>query len=334
MSNNKVSQAIVQYTEFDVSRVVFGKPLPNKHGGRFVSVKYRDTDNTLKELVLVLPWLRTPFGVSSFKNEKNDKNDNAEPSYSITLTLDPAQKGADKVREVLEDLHKAMVTEGETHMTEWFNGKVNKLSHVEANCYELARPARSSDGKTEYPRNFSLKFPFAKNSTEEFDVELYRDFNEPQIKVTLKNYEEYITKGCQVRGLVICNGIWITSKCSMVFRASQLQFRQGRTKIPSGLIKSVLPDSDDENDPTASDDFDDDVETASTTAESEVKVKVEPGAGNASDGDDSESDDDEQEEEEVERQPTPAAAAAKKPVQRGRKRRADGEADSTPASKR
>lgn len=325
MSKAKYPQAVVQYNNLDATRIEFGTPLKNKHGGKFVSVKYRDpADNAAKELVLVVPWLRTPFGVSRFVADNGDVN------YNLLLTLDPKQPGADDLRRSLESLHSRMVDEAMSKPKDWC-GKPNVIREVaETLCRPVSRPAMK-DGEpaldkegNEYPPNFSLKFPLEKNDTGIFDVEVYRSFKEDPIPVAEAEFDKYISKGAQVCGLVVCSGVWIAgNNSSMVFRASQLKFRAGRARLQSGLIKEVLPDSDDEDDNM--DDLSNNADVSSTTAEGETREDTEEEV----------EEDEEDDEEEVEREPTPPPTPSKKTsVSRGRKRKAETEAPASPAAKR
>lgn len=316
MTTPETPQAVVKYNEFDVSRVVFGTPLKNKHGGKYVSLKYRDTDNVEKEMILVLPWLRAPFGVSAY----TDKVSGKILSYSLPLTLDPKQEGAEDVQRTLESLYKAMVLEMKNNDEAWVNEELLD-GQAEILCKKLLRSSKGKDG-TKYPPNFSMKFPLEKDS-DYFDVKVYSSFKQPPVEVHKDECDKQISKGSQVRGLVICNGIWITNKnASMVFRASQLQYRQTRTKVPDGLIKSVLVDSDDEdedeNNMETEEMVSNNVEVSSTTPEADTLET------------DEEEEDNEEEEEEVERDLSPPP---KKTATRGRKRKVDTEHQNAPATK-
>lgn len=298
------SQAIIKYNELDTSRIVLGKPIKNKHGGKFVRVQYLDPrDNVPKELVIVFPYLRAPFGVKEWEAKEAGK----DPSYSLSLTLDESQEHATEVHEMMKKLQDFLYTSAGENGGEWLNQDDLTPQTAKMLCNPLIKVSKPKDG-VQYPPNLQMKFPPKRNregkDEDTFDVSVRMSLREAPEYPTKQNFSEKVPPGSRVRGLMSCSGIWLAQKASLVFRAAQLQVLPGATRLQENAIESVF-DSDDEGEDLGA-------ETVPYAGDSED-------ASGAGDNQVADSDDDTSESEE-EQPPSPVAAA--KPV-RGRKRKAD-----------
>ena len=136
MYNKSKQMALnVQHSsEFNVSAVNFSKLRKNKNGGKAV---YLNCGGNQKILVQT-PYLRAPFGLSSFTDEATKKT-----SYSLDLSFDADNEELQKKFEELDDLIVKTVAE---NSTEWLGKKYNVAVMKEALYKPIVRP-----GKGDYP---------------------------------------------------------------------------------------------------------------------------------------------------------------------------------------
>lgn len=201
-------------SDFSVSSVKFSKLRKNKNGGKTV---YLNCGGNQK-ILLQLPYLRAPFGLSSFTDENTKKT-----SYSLDLSFDSEQEELQKMFEEMDNLIIKTVSE---NSQEWLGKKYNVAVIKEALYKPLVRP-----GKGDYPSTMKLKI-LCDNKTGEFVPEAY---NHQRDRVSLDSVE----KGQKVLCIIDVNQIWfIDNKFGVSVRLQQVLLEPSK-KLPSFAFKDV-----------------------------------------------------------------------------------------------
>ena len=216
MYNKSKQMALnVQHSsDFNVSAVNFSKLRKNKNGGKAV---YLNCGGNQKILVQ-LPYLRAPFGLSSFTDEATKKT-----SYSLDLSFDSDNEELQKKFEDLDDLIVNTVAE---NSSEWLGKKYNVAVMKEALYKPIVRP-----GKGDYPSTMKLKI-LCDNKTGGFVPEAY---NHKRDLVSLDSVE----KGQKVLCIIEINQIWfIDNKFGVSVRLQQMLLEPSK-KLPSFAFKDL-----------------------------------------------------------------------------------------------
>lgn len=227
-------------TDFDLSAVCFSKLRKNKMGGKAVYIN--GTNNN--KLYLQLPYMRAPFGLSSYTDENTKRT-----SYSLDLSFDPTDAEAVKIEEKMKVLDELIVKTVADNSQEWLGKKYNVAVMKEALYKPLVRP-----GKESYPASLKLKVLFD-NKNDKFIPEAYNSRRE---NVSLDSIE----KGQRVMTIIDINQIWfIDNKFGVSVRLQQVLLAPSK-KLPSFAFQDVETDevdaeeAEDEDDEEV--DYDDD----------------------------------------------------------------------------
>lgn len=190
---------VTQTKNFHPSSVSFSKLRKNKSGGKGV---YLQCDN--KKLLLQLPWMRCPFGLSTYTDDATGRT-----SYSLDLSFDDSNEGAQALKHKLQELDKLVVDTVAANSKEWLGKEFAKEVLQQALYKPLVRP-----GKEEYPSTLKLKVLVDREG--KFVPEAYSVKRET---ISLDSIE----KGQRVMCLVDVNQIWfIDNKFGVTLRLQQL----------------------------------------------------------------------------------------------------------------
>lgn len=204
-------------TAFDSSAVCFSKLRKNKNGGKAV---YLNGANSQK-LYLQLPFMRAPFGLSSFTDEATHKT-----SYSLDLSFDNDNKELCELEEKFKALDELVVNTVAKNSSEWIGKKYNINVIKEALYKPLVRP-----GKGNYSSTMKLKI-LTDTRTGDFVPEAYNSRKE---RVALDTIE----KGQRVMCIIDVNQIWfIDNKFGVSARLQQVLLEPSK-KLPTFAFQGV-----------------------------------------------------------------------------------------------
>tara|TARA_R110000782_G_scaffold28618_2_gene71663 strand:- start:1873 stop:2571 length:699 start_codon:yes stop_codon:yes gene_type:complete len=217
-----MSLTIQRSSDFTTSSVNFSKLRKNKNGGKAVYLNAGDN----KKLYVQFPFLRSPYGLSSFTDEGTGRT-----SYSLDLSFDPDNAEAMDLHAKLKELDDIIVNTVAKNSKEWLGKDFNVAVLKEALYKPIVRP-----GKEQYPSTIKLKVLAKPDGT--FVPESYSMQRE---KVTLDSVE----KGQKVCAIVDFNQIWfIDNKFGVTIRLQQCLLEQS-VKLPSFAFQGLdLPDEE------------------------------------------------------------------------------------------
>ena len=210
-------------TDFSPSAVNFSKLRKNKNGGKTVYLS-----NNGNQLLLQLPYMRAPFGLSSFTDENTKKT-----SYSLDLSFDPNDPQTQDLEDKLKALDELIVETVGNNSQEWLGKKFNKAVLKEALYKPLVRP-----NKGEYPSTIKLKI-LTDLRTGDFVPEAYNSRRE---SVPLDSIE----KGQKIMTIIDLNQIWfIDNKFGVTARLKQCLLEPSK-KLPSFAFQGVQTEPEEE----------------------------------------------------------------------------------------
>jgi len=216
MSNNiQVSQ------QFEPSTVTFSQLKKNKNGGKSVML----SRNNKKKLYLQLPFMRSPFGLSTFTDEATNKT-----SYSLDLSFDADNEDAMQLSSKFTELDEIILKTVTENSKEWL-GKSYDINVIREALYKpLVR-----QGKEGYANTLKLKVQT--NQAGEFVPEAYNS-NRELIQI------DEIERGQKCMCIVEINQIWfIDNKFGVSVRLSQVLCGES-TKLPSFAFQGLDNDQD------------------------------------------------------------------------------------------
>ena len=188
---------IQKSSEFSPAGLKFCKLRKNRYGGKIV---YLD-----EKVNLQLPFMRAPFGLSSFTNQST-----GQTTYSLDLSLDPDDGLKAKLTE-LDDLVVKTVAE---NSTEWLGKELSVETLKQALYTPIVRPGKG------YPDTIKLKVLTAPAP------ECYTTEKEP---IPLDEIE----KGQRAMAIIEFNSIWfVDSKFGVSLRLQQVMVEPS-AKLPA-----------------------------------------------------------------------------------------------------
>lgn len=204
-------------SDVNVNSFVYSTPRVNTSGGQTIFINL--PDHYSKKIVIALPRLTLPFGVSDYSGRK---------SLQFSLKSEPK---AEEFRDFLSALDLQNVQKAVNNNTNWFK----KALPAEA-VQELYNPSLKQPND-KYPPMFRARFP-THPDTGAFMGDVY-DKNRNLV------HERVITNGCEVEAIVELVGLYFVAKeFGMSWKVVQLKV------FPNERLKgySFLCDSDDESD--------------------------------------------------------------------------------------
>ena len=224
-------------TTFEPTSVCFSKLHKNKNGGKTVYINKAKS----QKIYLQFPFMRAPFGLSSFTDEATQKT-----SYSLDLSFDTEEPVLADLESKFKELDEIIIKIVEENSAEWLGKKYNVNVIREALYKPLVRP-----GKGKYASTMKLKV-LTDMKTGSFVPEAYSATRQP---ITLDTIE----KGQRVMTIIDLNQIWfIDNKFGVSARLQQVLLAPSK-KLPTFAFQGVdVPSSaTDELVEDESDDFDD-----------------------------------------------------------------------------
>lgn len=201
---------------FDASSVVFGNLRKNKSGGKAVYI----SNSNKNKLYLELPFMRAPFGLSTFVDEKTKNT-----SYSLDLSFDKNDEQLLKLQERFKKLDETAIKLVAANSVEWL-GKSYNVNVIEQALYKPLVRA----GKGDYASTMKLKILI--NDKGEFIPEAY-NMNRERISL------DTIEKGQKVKCIIDLNQIWfIDNKFGITARLQQVLLEPSK-KLPSFAFQDV-----------------------------------------------------------------------------------------------
>ena len=211
-------------TDFSPSAVNFSKLRKNKNGGKTV---YLSNSNN-NQLLLQFPYMRAPFGLSSFTDEATKKT-----SYSLDLSFDKSDPQMVELEKKFSELDEHILKTVSENAQEWLGKNYNMAVLKEALYKPIVRP-----GKGEYSSTLKLKILTDLRSGD-FIPEAYNSRRE---RVPLDSIE----KGQKVMTIVDFNQIWfIDNKFGVTARLKQCLLEPSK-KLPSFAFQGVQDEPEDE----------------------------------------------------------------------------------------
>jgi Family of unknown function (DUF5871) len=209
--------SIQQSTDFNPSAIIFSKIRKNKNGGK--AVYLNGASNS--KLRLEIPFMRAPFGLSSFTDEASKRI-----SYSLDLSLDSGDPVIDDLISKLKALDELVIKTVADNSQEWLGKKYAVPVIKEALYKPLVKP-----GKGDYASTFKLKV-LNDPKTGDFVPEAYNSSRE---MVALNTIE----KGQKVKCIIDINQIWfIDNKFGVTVRLLQCLLEPSK-KLPSFAFQNV-----------------------------------------------------------------------------------------------
>ena len=203
-------------TTFNPSNIVFSNLHKNKFGGKVIYLN----NGSKNKLYLQLPYMRAPFGLSSFTDEATKKT-----SYSLQLSFDDTPE-LNELKDKFQALDNMVLDTVAKNSAEWLGKKYNINVIREALYKPLVHP-----GKGDYPATMKLKV-MTDIKTGNFLPEAYNASRKP---VTF----DTITGGQKLMSIIEIASIWfIDNKFGVSVKVSQVLL-DAPTKLPSFAFQGV-----------------------------------------------------------------------------------------------
>lgn len=204
---------------FNADSVIFSKLRKNKNGGK--AVYLNGSGN--RKLYLELPFMRAPFGLSTFVDEASKKT-----SYSLDLSFDKNDEELLKLQEIFKKFDEAVIKMVSENSVEWL-GKVYNVNVIEQALYKPIVRA----GKGDYASTMKLKV-LNDSRTGEFVPEAY-NMNRQRVNM------DTIEKGQRVKCIIDINQIWfIDNKFGISARLQQVLLEPSK-KLPAFAFQISTP---------------------------------------------------------------------------------------------
>ena len=296
----------------DVSKLSFLPPKKNAVGGKSILVNYAGD-----RLVLQLPVLHIPYGVSDAANVVMDKGSKKSDPKPPRYVLDVSFRGKEDNKAINNFFEKIQEVEGKIKK-EAFANRVSWLGDNYDDMEPLVNKLFSSNvrfdkdketGKllNRYPPTFRVKLPYVQE-TDNFNFDSYdMEGNEVDFKELIAKNN---LKGAKSRLLVQLVGLWFAGgKYGCTWKVISGHFQQ--TKLSRYV---PVEDSDDETAVSTKKVEEDDDDLAEDVA----AAVASHGVAQVSESEDEE--EEEESEEEEEREPTPPPPPPKKKVSATKKK--------------
>ena len=223
-----MSLSVQMSNTFNASNIVFSNLHKNKFGGKAI---YLNNGSKNKKVYLQLPYMRAPFGLSSFTDEATKKT-----SYSLQLSFDDTPE-LNELKAQFQAFDDLVIDTVAKNSAEWLGKKYNINVIREALYKPVVQP-----GKGDYPATMKLKV-MTDIKTGSFLPEAYNAARKP---VTF----DTVTGGQKVMSIIEISSIWfIDNKFGVSVKVQQV-LMDAPTKLPSfafqGVGTAAIADGDDE----------------------------------------------------------------------------------------
>lgn len=205
-----MSLSITQYKDFDPTKVTFSGLKKGKIGNKTI---YLQTEGS-KKIHLQLPFMRSPYGLSSYSDESSGKT-----SFSLDLSFDAENEEAQVLKRKLQQLDELIVEQVARNSEEFLGKKFTKEVVQDALYKPLVRP-----GKEDYADTIKLKVMCHPDGS--FQPETY---NMAKERVSLDSIE----KGQRCVAIVDIASCWvIDNKVGVTCRLQQVLLDRSE-RLPS-----------------------------------------------------------------------------------------------------
>ena len=219
--------------EFSVSSVNFSKMRKNRNGGKAV---YLNTGAGAGKILIQLPYLRAPFGLSSFTDEATKRT-----SYSLDLSFDAENEDLQKT---FEDIDNKVLEVVAANSKEWLGKQYNIAVMKEALYKPLVRPS-----KGDYPSTMKLKVMTDSKSGSFVPLA----YNAQQEHVDFDSIE----KGQKMMAIIELHQIWfIDNKFGVSARVQQVLLEPSK-KLSGFAFRGVSTPQEDVEDEECEEEYDD-----------------------------------------------------------------------------
>ena len=206
---------IIKSHEFDPKSVTFSGMKKGKIGNKTVYLQSGG-----KKIYLQLPFLRSPYGLSSYTDDSSGKT-----TWSLDLSLDSENDDAQALRATLMELDDLIVKEVAKNSEEWLGKTFNEDVVKQALYKPIVRP-----GKDDYADTLKLKI--TTNPDGSFVPET---FNMSRENVELTSIE----KGQKCLAIVDVASCWvIDNKIGVTCRLQQVLLDRSE-RLPSFAFEDV-----------------------------------------------------------------------------------------------
>lgn len=217
-----MAQSVMKSSAFQPSAMSFSKLRKNKNGGKAVYILGAGN----KKSYLQLPYMRAPFGLSSFTDEGSGKT-----SYNLSLSFDNNNPELCELENKLKEFDEQICTMVAENSKEWLGKKYNIAVIKEALYKPIVQPGKTTDDGTTYASTMKLKVLYD-SAKEQFVPEAYQS-NREQVSI------DSIEKGQRVLTIVDVNQIWfIDNKFGVSVRLQQALLEPSQ-KLPSFAFQGV-----------------------------------------------------------------------------------------------
>ena len=214
--------------DFDPNLIEFRPPKVQPHGGKTIGVSYKG-----KPLMLQLPEMKIPFGVSIFTNE-----DTGIQQYSLDFSFQGKEENPKlaKFHAQLKQIEDVIVRNGVSNSVSWFN-KVRSEDVVRDVFSPIVRVSKDKETKLpngKYPDTFKVKLPLDKEGM--FTCKAFNEHNE----LYTDPLDVVIKKGTLATALVQASFVYVSgSTFGITFKPLQM-----RLKVPSTIGNVCILEDD------------------------------------------------------------------------------------------
>jgi hypothetical protein len=196
----ETQQAYTKIEDFNPSTIVFTKARKGEDGfNRFFA-----TFASGKRVVLRLPKMHTPYGVSFYDPKKKGVDESSDFSISVSLS-----EAFNDLKKKLEMYDEVLLKHLEKNSKEFFGKELTKERMIELEKYNsTVKKSLTKDGKvSEYPDTFKIKLNRNRQPPHQFmsskDTELLVfDNSNVQLEFTPENACKVVPNGCETVCLV------------------------------------------------------------------------------------------------------------------------------------
>lgn len=225
-----MAQQIMKSTSFQPSTMTFSKFRKNKRGGGTLYINGPEN----KKKYIQLPYMRAPFGVSSFTDDTTGNT-----SYSLNLSFDSNDPALCEFQTKMEEFDNLICDMVAKNSKEWL-GKQYNIAVIKEALYKPMVIQGKTVGDTTYSPTMKLKVMYNKNR-EEFESEAYNAARE-RIPV------DSIEKNQKIMTIIDINQIWfIDNKFGVSMRFQQGIVEESQ-KLPSFAFQGLDDVGDDDDD--------------------------------------------------------------------------------------
>merc|ERR1711871_338547 len=250
MGITKMALHITKLTSENVEDIIdrnsFGEPQTDPtYGNVSIRTFVKDDNGQKQPLLLETPWMKAPFGVNKF----DPTGPNARPKFKIPLSYHRLEdyERQQVFKRFYELLDEKLVDVAFENAGSWLKREGEPKAVVKAFYSPSMTYSKDKKGKINmnYPPKIQIKLGTYQNDdgSIRFAAPVYKDKD-----TTLSNPMESIQKGCDVKSIIECTGVWeVNGKFGLGWRANQLKVKEKAARNAYVFEDDSDDESDDEN---------------------------------------------------------------------------------------